>query len=60
MEVGAFLVASTIELHDNTIQGEMPASVCDNIVPLGELSVLTSDCGDDDPLIECPCCTRCY
>ncbi len=63
MELGALLVAESIELHNNSIQGPMPQSICDNTFPLGELGVLTSDCASAagvEPLVECSCCTQCY
>ena len=60
MELGALLVAESIELHNNNIQGPIPTSICDNILPLGELGVLMSDCAGVEPLVECSCCTQCY
>jgi hypothetical protein len=64
MELGALLIAKSIELHNNNVQGFMPTSICDNILPLGELGVLTSDCDDgnnnEPSMVGCNCCTRCY
>lgn len=64
MELGAFLIAESIELHNNNIKGFVPTSICDNILPLGELGILTADCsgGDNDKsaMVECNCCTLCH
>ena len=64
MELGALLVAESIEVHSNNIRGLVPTKICDNIVPLGELGILTADCGSGDngkpAMMECNCCTVCY
>lgn len=64
MELGALLIAESIEVHNNNIQGLVPTSICDNILPLGELGILTADCGGGDndkpAMVECSCCTLCY
>ena len=63
MELGTLLIAESIEIHNNNIQGIVPTSICDNISPLGSLGILTADCdGDEDKpaLLECNCCTLCY
>jgi len=48
------------EFYNNTFTGVMPQSVCDNRVPNGAITGLTSDCFPNPlPQIECTCCTGC-
>lgn len=48
------------EFYNNTFTGVMPQSVCDNRVPNGAITGLTSDCfPNPEPQIECACCTGC-
>jgi Leucine-rich repeat (LRR) protein len=44
-------------LHDNNIEGQMPASVC-ALLSTRALEDLWADC-DVGGLIECSCCTQC-
>ena len=59
-ELGALSTIDTIEVQANAITGSMPSEICDNVSPSGIITVLTSDCGGTEPLVECDCCTRCY
>ena len=48
-------------VHENSLRGEMPASICSLIVPAGELEDLWADCAEVNGAIEvqCTCCTQC-
>ena len=49
-------------LSDNDITGVMPSEVCalrNNTSPPGVLGVLVTDCGGEDPKVDCPCCSSC-
>lgn len=41
----------------NSIRGSMPSEICQ--LREDSLTSLTSDCGGDTPMINCPCCTYC-
>lgn len=49
-----------VQLQENSIGGTVPSALCDQVSPLGEITTLNTDCGGDDPTIQCDCCTRCF
>ena len=48
-------------LHNNDLTGEMPASICALMAPLGNLEDLWADCSsvNGQVEVECSCCTQC-
>jgi Leucine-rich repeat (LRR) protein len=54
-ELVALMPAQTLIFHGNNMTGTLDF-IC-NETPL--FITMTADCGGDDPLVDCPCCTRC-
>merc|ERR1712150_115398 len=46
-----------LHLAGNSLEGTVSSDICE--LRSRALSALTSDCGGDDPAVECSCCTYC-
>jgi hypothetical protein len=57
LELSSLLFAKSIKLFDNNLSGSLENVFCQqqSIV----LSKVDADCGGEDPLVECTCCTTC-
>jgi len=55
LNLGKLENLETLMIENNNFNGAIVQEVCDN-----NLSVLTADCGGDEPKVDCDCCIYCY
>jgi len=57
-EIGGLMNLQQMHLHENDLRGSIPEDIC--LLREENLHEFATDCGGNDPSIECFCCTMCY